>query len=335
VGAEVVTMTELDPEFISAIARVHNESPASWSGDLHLHIPGKSGELFFSLGVLPALREALPQANIIFHTLRHYFPVILGTVIRPDGATFYDDETEWGLVDEMPLLLKGQVATSKTGYVGFLTGGGNTLHVNLYRTHPFYTIDPLTSASDAPFYRCFMDAVGLSTAVYCPPQWTSEPQLVKRINAKRADERPIALVLSVANAHATGWREMPLTSLGWAELAKQCEQQGLQPVMTAHKDDPRIEAPGWLWYESSDLLEVMTLLSLCQRVAGMNSGLVFSATQIAPGEVTMFDPRQEPLYDFGGMVGDLVIDPLRHVQVPVTDDSDAFALLQRALSWSV
>jgi hypothetical protein len=278
-------------------------NPGTWRGHYHLHVTGKTGEILFASGVIPALREAMPKATLYLHVLDHYEPVCHGLGFRPDAIVVQSGDKELPLYLQTTKIVRADLAS-----YGRLKLEGDHLHTCLYRTHPWIN----RNAPVVPFYRMFSTAVGVSG--YRLPLWSpsSSDLAWKQATTGR---RPIALLFASSNPHSGGPPSLPLTSEDYADLARAAKRRGLIPIINRHGQDPKVEAPGWTSVENASITQVLALLRSAKIVMGLNSGIVFAAIRLSTGHAIMADYQAASRYDFHSMVGDGVIDPKRHKQI--------------------
>lgn len=251
---------------------------------LHLHLPGKTGEVLAALGLVPALRLALPEKTVVvLHTLPHYVP--LATQVdhrqRPDRVEAIE-------LAPMAHSFADTVAVTAFdhGFPGFGVFG-DELHVCLNRTHPHFLHGG--AVSHPPFIGAFADAVGVHRAAWEPPAWVPTASGTS------------ALALPTANAHSSKRRRLPLYPADWKALATVLRVRGLRPLATGHPSDGKPELPGWDW-EDLSLIETVTVAVSAAFVVGHNSGITWTATLAGSGDVVMLDdaphePAVAALYD--------------------------------------
>ncbi len=293
-GAEV-------PDVYEAIRLLAGVDPSTWTGTLHLHLGGKTGETLYACGCIPALRETLPRARLALYLHPHYLGVVPGIApqAQPDEVWGYPGPWGPGTVAEQVLLCLRRVMTQQGRK---FWGGPEGVHVCLYAGHGRYL---------APFYLQFArSALGLPRGAWQRPTW----QPTRRLTA--LDD--LALVFPTANEHSGTTRGLPVTPPQWGVLAAELRKRGLHPVATGNPDDGRPEMPGWSWLETGDVTRVLELLTRARVVVGPNSGITWASLLIAPGAVTMFDWQRthERLYEFPMCIEDGVVDPARHFQIP-------------------
>lgn len=308
---------------------------AAFAGSYHLHIGGKTGETMLAAASLPAIRRVLPHASIVWHLHPHYRALVEGLAPWPD-AVICDP---W-YTDKWPAAPLGRQVTEGLRWAhawvqagggrGFVVEGnagspgarGAELHTSLYRTH---TVRPAL-----PFYRMFARAAGVEGCDLVRPEWIGRPTIAGKLAATFG---PIALVFVVGNTHTGGANRIDLEPEQWEALAKRCRGMGIEPCATGHKDDaPPPEMPGWTWITPDDPSGVLEILTLAERVIGLNSGITFAAALLSPGIVTMLDTQEgRPEYLFAPMVADGILEP-RHVQIPWSAAKDRmFDVLHEAL----
>jgi hypothetical protein len=285
--------------------------PPDWDGTYRIALGGKSGELLFFSGILPAIRKAIPKAKVVISIHPHFAGIVPGLEHQPDEVRCEDWYTKpWPLAPlatQVQHGLKADIAS---------WGGHNPRTLTLLDDHTLVTGAYLRHRASKPFYRLFMDSCGVGDGEYVAPRWRMPPEIVMPLG--RVVSR-IALVLPSANIHAgNGVRKMELATTEWLELARDADAAGLDPVATGHKDDPTPEMSGWYWADLRRPDLIFALLTQAARVVGFNSGMTFAATRLVPpgGRVTMIDSQMLDQYDFRRMAG--VVGP-EHVQIPLTE----------------
>lgn len=277
--------------------------PDGWTGTLNIYAIGKTGEILFASGMLPALRVMTPKASIVFHVHPHYMPMMEGLTHRPDSWSAYEWTGVTGKHTDRVAMAAKQSIRSLGGH---LQVQGSDISTNLYNNYIPW--------SPRPFYRDFMAAVHIPDAPYAKPGWQPSERAVKIVKQLGSDR--LAVAFASANAHnGSPLRSVPFTPEQWNALADRLIALGFLPVATGHSDDPVPVTPGWKWFDTNDISEVLTLLTKAAFVLGLNSGVVFAATQLAPGKTVMIDTQMKPTYAFQTMLADGLIDLSRHIQV--------------------
>jgi hypothetical protein len=294
--------------------------PADWSGSLHLHMPGKSGEVFFLGGVLPELRRQAPKARLVLHVLAPYDRVAHG------GAHAFDEVQVVSSTWEGPLAEQVAVQNYRDMWGGFAVDGGD-LRVNPFRSHRWFLGDPLVS--DGPLYLAFADAVGCPRSRYVLPAWGSE-----------GDDgwAPFVLAFPTANPHSSRRGGLPFGPEEWAELARLARARGLEPLAQGHGDDGRPCLPGWSWLDAS-LPELFARLTRAAVVIGPNSGVVWAACALSPGRVLLLDDVDPTdyapgRYDLEAMGDELDLGRCSQLRLGPAgvNDAEAFAAARELLS---
>lgn len=296
------------------VPQVFGLPAAEWRGELHCHIFGKSGEAFFATGFLKPLRSVVPKARIVYWVHGAYEPMILGAVQQPDAIRLYHRRPEMSLMEDVNDLIY-----ARHEWMGREAWwwDGNVINLSMYYAN-------LSDANDDPFYRQNMRSLGIGDLPFDPPR-------ISAYGIQNPDG--IALVIPTGNPQSVIQR-LPVPPAEWARLAKLCRARGLKPIARSYLDDPPVQMPGWSLDLSTNPFETLHLGLTAERVVGLNTGMLYALTQVAPGRVTMLNPHPYRYYDFEPMIADGVIDPTRHRQVPIGQTltpAEATALVEEAL----
>lgn len=265
--------------------------PLTWEGTYHAYIIGKTGEVLFSLGIIPALRHKLPLATLVWHVATKYQKVI--DLVLQD---FAPDEVEDHVLLGEDYSEAVRIAVTEGAHA--LTGisfdkSKQNLCVNLYRTHHWYRNDPDVSHRKLCFYRAFTEAVGLD-----PTGYYELPEVVQT-----SVVGTLALVLPTANVHSR-LRDLRDVKPGtWKKIATLCETRGLVPLANGYAPDGKLDMPGWKWCEEEGIGFLLDRLSEAAWCVGLNSGAVFAHRILGPEgcATSMLDPQSRSIYDIAYM----------------------------------
>lgn len=278
-----------------AVSTFYGKGSSRWKGPLHIRCVGKTGETLYAHGVIPALRQVLPQAQIVWHSLERYLPV--RHRLLPEFHADVYTPLEPGEGETTALIVQDTVI--KHAHSGYDVRDDG-LWVDIYRTHPWYVWDVAARAvgnQGLPFYRLFATAVGLLPGDY------RFPQPVERIRGYR-----VALVLPATNEHCAV-RSLRFSPKLWKQLAKRWYNLGLQPVVNVFCEDaqcdPAILDAGFTPNTGTGYDTVLDLVSHAGVVLGLNSGMTFAHMLLGPqnAETFMVDPQGMPIYSFARMRG--------------------------------
>jgi hypothetical protein len=282
------------------VLRQQDRDPATWDGTYFVHIAGKTGETLYSFGMVPALRELLPCARLVWRVARHYAPVVARVTgpFQPE-IQWLEDEHDHDVSNFSERIRQQAVEDQPIG----IRMTGNDLHVNLYRTHFWYSRDTETSGKWIPFYLAFCEAAGVPVDMWRVPE---------TIRLRQGD---VALAFPTANEHSPRVRELGYGADVWASLAQLARRYGCEPIANGRPGDGNVTLPGWESHDALGIERVLDWISRAQWVVGLNSGIVFAAMLLGPesGGIYMVDPQNLPIYFFAAMPQ--VCDPARHVQV--------------------
>jgi hypothetical protein len=317
--ASTVCVDKIKPLSL-VVEEAFNVFPDQWDGSLHIHMPGKTGEILFLLGSLPTLRTMVPKAKIIVHTLPHYIDVVTNVLNGPDEVK--------ALEYLRPTLAESTAdAVIFSPFIGFEITGSD-LSVNAYRTNPGFTKD--LAMSLGPFYRAFADAIGAIPFCFNKPTWIplTKPQ----------HQGPIALALATTNPHSSIRQKLPFSPNQWRHLASKLKERGLTPVATGHHEDPAPNPmPGWEWI-NCNLVDAVTMILNAEYVIGGNSGLAFAAASIGKAQTIIVDERNWKMtslcYGLEPLKNAIDIDRLWAILTPAdgSRDEQAYELALRIAS---
>lgn len=283
---------------IEKVVAVVSSDPRRWAGEVRVYIAGKTGEVLFSCGLIPALRQVLPRATLTWVVGAHYHPVFdfVRPDCRPDAVETYPVPTTGTLASRIstavvsdPFAFRG-IALDRD-----LPAWQDVIRVNLYRTHPWYSADKQKSPLHLPFYKMFAEALGLPKTCWRNPA-----------TAYAAPTMPVAFVSGDEHARLA---RVPLMGETWARIGP-----GLG---IGHSDDGDFDIAGWTKYRGLDLGYVLEQLSYASFVIGPNSGIVFAALLLTAPKVpvVMIDSVCAPRYEWSRMpevVRDRPVLQLRH-----------------------
>lgn len=245
-----------------------------WEGTLFVYAPGKAGEVFYLCGLAAALRRRIPRARLVLRTLPTYAAVA-------EGAAPSFDSVE-PLRAPSLVRLADRVAAANACYAwpGFAVVGA-ALHVAAFRSHGWFREDPLVSAG--PFPYAFADALGCPRDDVRLPGW-------KR--GAGAGAQRLALAFPTANHHSSRRGGLAFAAAEWALLGEAARAHGLLPIAHGLPDPGRPELPGWVWSEAT-LPELFALFPRADWVVGPNSGAVWAACALSPGQVFLLDDSEQ------------------------------------------
>lgn len=262
--------------------------------EYHVYIVGKTGEVLYSTGLIPALRARLPKAKLIWHVAEHYQPVLafVEEPCRPDEVRAHVLPEHEDAAEAVRLAVTEGPHTLR----GLVWGGDGILRANLYRTHPWYGRDPQKSLRRAPFWEHFAEAAGLPQGVWTPPG-----------TFRRQGSGTTVLALPTANVHSR-LRVLPAVSTTWSTIAQAAVARGFDVVANGHPADPLPEPmPGWPWRSPKGVVGLLELLRDAHWVIGLNSGATFAHLLLGPQDhhTSMLDPQGLALYRFD-LMGQIV-----------------------------
>lgn len=300
-----------------ATRRLTGEDASSWSGALHVHHPGKTGELLTFFGFLPEIRRQLPLATLHLHTLRHYG--ILTAAFENEFDIVSCQEHSSSLVRSASEAFAYVEGVSNAAGFLLLEDG---IHVNPYRTHYWYKSGIVSSGS---YFRAYAEAVGVDFLSWKKPQ------------CFLPKTEPVALALVSANTHSATRRLLPFTANQWTELSKLAKSKKLRPIATGHFEDPKPESmPGWEWIDC-DLLQAVKYMVSAKWVVGHNSGMVWAPCFLGSASVIMLDGSPQAghsrLYLLDRTVPFVDHQRCKAIQTPPdgAKDFEAFELARRSL----
>lgn len=245
----------------AAVRRIFGVNPHDWTGDFIAHCTGKTGELIFLTGALPALRRRLPRARIVCLTQPFYEPLLQRVKHRFDA------------VAHLGYICDDYATQVEMHYNDYRTSGfvrnGNSISVNVYALH---------GQTGRSFYHTFAMAMGLQPGEYERPGYDAGPNI----------REPYALALASLNRHSSPRRVLPFSAEEWETLARCLRNKGLTPLATGHPHDPRPNMPGWEWVEG-DVQDALSLVAHANYTLCGNSGMGFLAALLSSGPVVMID----------------------------------------------
>jgi hypothetical protein len=293
---------------------------------LHVHLCGKTGELLYLSGCLPALRARWPGHSIVLHLHPHYAPLVAGLRHQPDAVEILRPlERSKPLAVQVTDLTRAALLRHHRPLTREVDGDWHVLPYGLHQAaaggawrHP--------EGKRLGFWELFQAAADAEAYPYDRPSWGKPRGLAP----------DVAVVFASGNLHTGGARTIDLPPAEWDRLAAELRAFGVAPVATGHRDDPRPLMPGWDWLNTDDPRDVLELLASAGAVVGLNSGITWSAFMLAPGRVTMFDTQEGPgvgrMYRAARGYETGLLDPMRHLQVSWrVAAEDMTAAVRRAL----
>lgn len=249
---------------------------------VYLYVPGRAGELIFSLGLIPALLKRYDEVRLF--TLRDY--VNLPLDFEPAVAAL-----KAGTLSVHPIPLEmPEDAPHNVRVVGAFGSfpknrvGESISHLYAYSTHSWYPdVERVTQGS---FVRAFCEACDIPFEQYVWPQFVSPEE---------PEEEPYHFVLAMPTTH-TGSSVMGRLAVPdhvWASIATAARAKGLVPFTTGHLEAGQYGLPGWTNLDGPVELATGAVQRAHLVIAG-NSGLAFTGLLADKVRVLCLDDTDYP-----------------------------------------